>query len=132
MYFPVFLVNIFLKINSKSINRFWKKSISPALRSRVTTGFVRTVAHTPPKKKKEKNYQKQIYSLTSFSVSEGVHLTFSFSKYHLFAAKHASILSTQFFNDGFKLLLWNVFKDHLGFLDHLGICFEVPETQFTF
>ncbi len=37
-----------------------------------------------------------------------------------------------FFNDGFKPLHWNAYKDHLGFLDHLDICFKVPVMQFMF
>ncbi len=39
--------------------------------------------------------------------------------------------SIHFFNDGLTLL-WNVSKDRLGFLDHLGICLEVLATQFMF
>ncbi len=57
-------------------------------------------------------------------------MTFSFSKYRTFAAKHALTLFTHFYG-GFKLLLQNVSKDCLGFLDYLGICFEVS-TQFMF
>ncbi len=66
-------------------------------RSRVTTGFVKTVVGTPPKKKRKKWTKTQIYSLTSPSFSKAIHLTFSFSKYHPSAAKHAFILSTNFF-----------------------------------
>ncbi len=66
----------------------------------------------------------QIYSFTSSSLSEDVYLIFSFSKYRSFIAKHASILSNHFLNGSFKFL-WNVHKYRLGFLDHLGICFEV-------
>ncbi len=52
-----------------------------------------------------------------------VHFTFSFSKYHPCAAKHASILSTYF-------LWWfqtplEYIQGYVGFLGHLGICFEV-------
>ncbi len=71
----------------------------------------------PLQKKKFKKWKKiQIYSLTSFSFSETVHLTISFLKYRPFAAKHASILSTHFLNGGFKPLLWNAF---LGSSRHL-------------
>ncbi len=45
---------------------------------------------------------------------------FSFSKYHPLAT---------FFYSGFKLLLWNTSKDHLGFLNHLDICFKFLATQ---
>ncbi len=91
--------------------------------SRVTADFVKIVACTPSKTGK-KLTKTQIYLLTSSSPSEAVHLTFSFSKYCPFTAKHASILSTYFYGD-FKLLQ-KVSQDHLGFPDHLGICFQVP------
>ncbi len=51
---------------------------------------------------------------------------------HLFTAEQSSIRSTHFFNDGFRLRFWNGSKDHLSFLDHLGICFEVLASQFMF
>ncbi len=73
-----------------------------------------------------------VKTVTSSSLPKAVHLTFSFSKYCPFTAKHASILSTHFFYSGFKILLRNAPKDRLGFLYHLGICFEVLVTQFTF
>ncbi len=75
--------------------------------------------------------KKKNYSHTSSSLSEAVNLTFSISKYSRFAAKHTFCLLTHFFNGGFKLLIWKVSKDHLGLLDHLGICFEVLVKQFT-
>ncbi len=75
------------------------------------------------KKRKGKEWTKtQIYSLTSPSLSEAIHLTYSFSKYRMFAAKHATNLSNHFFYGAFKLLLWNVSEDRLDFLDRLGIC----------
>ncbi len=37
-----------------------------------------------------------------------------------------------FLYNSFKLPLWNATKDYLGFLDHLGICFEDPAKRFTF
>ncbi len=99
--------------------------------SQVTAGFVKTVACTPPGKRK-KRMKTQIYSLTSSSLSEALQLTFPFSNYHPIAAKRASILLTHFFNRSFKLLLQNVSKDCLDFLDNLGIYFGVPAAQFTF
>ncbi len=84
-------------------------------------------------KKDRKKWTKiQIFSLTTFSLSKAVHLTFSFSKYHLYVAKHAFIFSTHFFNGGLKLLFQNVSRDCLGFFGYLGICFEVSATHFTF
>ncbi len=65
-------------------------------RSRVTAGFVKTVACTPPKKERKKRTKTQIYSLTSSSHSKAVHLTFFFLKLPSFATKHASILLTCF------------------------------------
>ncbi len=56
-------------------------------------------------KKKEKWTKVQIYSFTSSSLSVDIHVTFFFSKYRLFAATHAFILSTHFFNGSFKLFL---------------------------
>ncbi len=74
-------------------------------RSRVTHGFVKTVVRTPPKKAKKKWTKTQIYSLTSSSLSKAVHWTFSFSKYHPFAAKHAFILSTYILLWWFQIIL---------------------------
>ncbi len=88
----------------------------------------------PSKKGKKKKWTKtQIYLLTFSSLSGAVHLTFSFSQYYSFAAKHASTLLTYFFYGGFNLLLWNASNNlRLGFLDHLGTCFEGSAAQFTF
>ncbi len=90
---------------------------------------------TYPSKKGKKKWRKTpLYSLTSSPLSEAVRgctLTFYFSKYLLFAGKHASILSTHFFNGGFKLLLQNKSIDCLGFLDYLNICFKVLAAQCT-
>ncbi len=36
------------------------------------------------------------------------------------------------FYSGFKLLLWNASKDHMGFLVHVDVCFKVMARQFTF
>ncbi len=54
---------------------------------------------THPSKKKERTkwMKTQIYSLTSSSLFQAIHLTFSFSIYHLFATKYASILSIHWF-----------------------------------
>ncbi len=82
------------------------------------------------KKGKKKWTKTQIYSLTSSSLSEGVHLTFSFLKYLPFAAKHVSILLTHSFNGGFKLFLQNEPKDCLGFRNHLGRCTKLILTNF--
>ncbi len=75
------------------------------------------------------NENKFFHSLLLF---RAVHLTFSSLKYCPLEVKHASILSTQFFNRGYKLLLRNASKDRLGFLDHLAFCFKVSPAQLMF
>ncbi len=70
--------------------------------------------HVPLQKKKRQKWTKtHIYSLTPSSIAGTIHLTFSFSKYHLFAVKYISILSTHFFmvvsNSSFRMcpkIIW--------------------------
>ncbi len=65
-------------------------------RSRVTAGFVKTVACTPPKKGKKKINENTNLFTHIFLTFRGHTFTFSISKYHSSAAKHASILSRPF------------------------------------
>ncbi len=78
----------------------------------------------------------QIYSLTpsSSSLSKAVRLYI----WH-FLSRNITLLQLNmfpffppifFFYRGFKLLLRNLYKDRLGFLDQLGIYFKVPAMQF--
>ncbi len=106
--------------------------VSTSKRCQVTDSFVKTAVQTLPKKGKKKWTKTQIYSLTLSSLYETIHMTFPFLKYHLFAAKHASIRSIHFLNVNFKHHLCNVSIDRLGFMDYSGICFQVPAMQFTF
>ncbi len=89
--------------------------------------FVKIIACTSPKKKKEKNEQKHKFTYPHHSHFLSPYVWHFFSR---IAAKHAFILLSHFFVR-FKLLQ-NVSKVCLSFLDHLSICFEVPATQFTF
>ncbi len=66
-----------------------------------------------------------IYSLASFSLSQTVHLTFSSQNTIRLQLSMLPFFQPIFYG-GFKFLLRNASKDHLGFLDHLGICFDVP------
>ncbi len=82
------------------------------------------------KKKKEQKF-KFIHSHHPHFPRPFIHLTFSFSKYHLFVAKHASILSTHFFmavsNSSFGICSKIVWVSWITWAS-----FKVPAAHFTF
>ncbi len=75
----------------------------------------------PSIKRNEKNEQKHKFIHLHHLP---IHLTFSFSKYRLFAAKHTSILSTYFFNGGYRTSPLEFVQRSSGFLGSPGHLFR--------
>ncbi len=105
--------------------------MSTSNRSQITADFVKTVVRSASKNKGKEKINKNQNLFTP------IILIFQVRTYDIFfleiasvAAKHASILSTHFLNGDFKLL--NASKDCVSFWDHLGICYEISDMQYTF
>ncbi len=95
-------------------------------RSQITAGFVKTVPCT----------YKIYIQKHNFIHSHYPHFPRLYVR-HFLSLNTICLQLTRFHsfnpicNGGLKLLR-KASKDHTGFVDHLGICFKIPATQFTF